>query len=198
MKRPKRPRRLHGRLSGLLMHRLMDLKRKPKLSQSGRFGHVQARQFADFSDSVDDGLPVGEERRRGLLPRSLRVQEGPQRHDQVAFLALFVSEDRTQQPLYQRRPFLKAREPQPRGTLGVPGAKYRRIKSRRGPMKALVAVEHAMLTAAWHMLTTGELYKDPGADYFIQRAPAAVKARAIGQLEALGYQVTIEPLMEAG
>lgn len=36
-------------------------------------------------------------------------------------------------------------------------AKYRRITARRGPSKALVAVEHAMLTAAWHMLTTGEL-----------------------------------------
>jgi hypothetical protein len=43
-----------------------------------------------------------------------------------------------------------------------------------------------------------ELYKDPGPDYFIQRAPAAIKARAIGQLEALGYQVTLQPLQEAG
>ncbi|WP_162943702.1 transposase, partial [Arthrobacter celericrescens] len=61
-------------------------------------------------------------------------------------------------------------------------AKYRRILSRRGPTKALVAVEHAMLTAAWHMLTTGELYKDPGADYFTNRTPARAKARALGQL----------------
>ena len=30
-------------------------------------------------------------------------------------------------------------------------------------MKAIVAVEHAMLTAAWHMLTNGEFYRDPGA-----------------------------------
>ncbi|MEZ2391741.1 hypothetical protein AB6813_19770 [bacterium RCC_150] len=34
---------------------------------------------------------------------------------------------------------------------------------------------------------------DPGADYFTRRAPARAKARAIGQLEALGYQVTITP-----
>jgi transposase len=77
-------------------------------------------------------------------------------------------------------------------------AKYRRIASRRGPIKALVAVEHAMLTAAWHMLTTGELYRDPGADYFTRRAPAKTKARAIGQLESLGYKVTIEPLAATG
>jgi len=75
-------------------------------------------------------------------------------------------------------------------------AKYRRIASRRGKMKAIVALEHAMLTAAWYMLTTGELYLDPGADYFTRRAPAKAKARAIGQLEALGYQVTITPANE--
>jgi transposase len=77
-------------------------------------------------------------------------------------------------------------------------AKYRRIASRRGPVKAVVAVEHAMLTAAWHMLTTGELYRDPGADYFIRHTPAKTKARAIGQLESLGYKVTIEPLTPTG
>lgn len=60
-------------------------------------------------------------------------------------------------------------------------------------MKAIVALEHAMLTAGWYMLTTGELYLDPGADYFTRRAPAKAKARAIGQLEALGYEVTIAP-----
>lgn len=77
-------------------------------------------------------------------------------------------------------------------------AKYRRITARRGPSRALVALEHAMLTAAWHMLTTGELYRDPGADYFAGRAPAKTKARAIGQLESLGYQVILEPLQQAG
>ncbi len=77
-------------------------------------------------------------------------------------------------------------------------AKYGRLAARRGPMKALVAVEHAMLTAAWHMLTTGELYSDPGADYFTRQTPAKTKARAIGQLESLGYQVTLEPLQQTG
>jgi hypothetical protein len=55
-----------------------------------------------------------------------------------------------------------------------------------------------MLTAAWHMLTTGELYRDPGADYFTRRAPAKTKARAIGQLESLGYKVTFEALTATG
>jgi transposase len=55
-----------------------------------------------------------------------------------------------------------------------------------------------MLTSARHKLTTGALYQDPGADYFSLRAPSKTKARAIGQLESLGYKVTIEPLAEAG
>jgi hypothetical protein len=33
-------------------------------------------------------------------------------------------------------------------------------------MKALVAVEHSILTAAWHLLADGECYADPGADHF--------------------------------
>ena len=66
-------------------------------------------------------------------------------------------------------------------------AKYHRIASRRGPMKALVAMEHSMLIAAFNMLTNGEFYRDPGADYFTQRTPAKTKARAISQLEALGH-----------
>lgn len=78
------------------------------------------------------------------------------------------------------------------------GAKYRRIKSRRGPMKALVAVEHSILTAVWHMLTTGEVYRDPGPDYFAKRQPARTRARAVKQLEELGYTVTLEPLTHTG
>lgn len=75
-------------------------------------------------------------------------------------------------------------------------AKYKRIASRRGPMKALVAVEHSILVAAWHMLTNGDFYRDPGADYFSRRIPTKTKARAISQLEALGYRVTIQPLAD--
>lgn len=72
-------------------------------------------------------------------------------------------------------------------------AKYRRISSRRGPLKALVAVEHAILTATWHMLTTGVFYDDPGGDFYTRRNPDKTKQHAIDQLHRLGYTVTIEP-----
>lgn len=72
------------------------------------------------------------------------------------------------------------------------GAKYRRIASRRGPMKANVAVQHAMLIAIWNMGTTGELYNDPGGDYFTRLHPDRTKNRAISQLQAMGYHVTLD------
>lgn len=77
-------------------------------------------------------------------------------------------------------------------------AKYRRIAARRGPMKALVAVEHSILVAVWNMLTNGEFDRDPGVDYYTARQPVRTKARAISQLESLGYRVTLEPLTQAG
>jgi transposase len=76
-------------------------------------------------------------------------------------------------------------------------AKYRRIASRRGPIKALVAVEHAMLIAIWHMLTNGVAYADPGGDFYTRRNPDKTKNRAIDQLRKMGYAVTLSPLQAA-
>jgi transposase len=73
------------------------------------------------------------------------------------------------------------------------GAKYRRIAARRGPAKAIVALEHAMLTAIWTMATTGALYQDPGANFYAELHPDRVKQRAVNQLRTLGYEVTLKP-----
>ena len=77
-------------------------------------------------------------------------------------------------------------------------AKYRRIASRRGPIKAIVAVEHAMLIAIWHMLTNGEFYNDPGGDFYTRLHPDKTKQRALNQLRQMGYTVTLNPLQAAG
>ena len=74
------------------------------------------------------------------------------------------------------------------------GIKYRRIAARRGPAKAIVALEHAMLTAIWTMASTGALYQDPGPNVYAELHPERVKQRAVNQLRALGYQVTLNPL----
>src|SRR5439155_12330777 len=42
------------------------------------------------------------------------------------------------------------------------GALYRRLKARRGPKRAIVAVAHAMLHAIWHMLSRTTPHRDLG------------------------------------
>ncbi len=50
-------------------------------------------------------------------------------------------------------------------------AQYQRLRGRRGHSKAVTAVGHSILTAAWHMLQNGELYRDLGSDYFTRQNP---------------------------
>jgi transposase len=76
-------------------------------------------------------------------------------------------------------------------------AQYQRLKPRRGHKKALGAVKHTILCNVWHMLSTGELYSDLGADYFHKRDPARVTRRLVAQLEALGHSVTLEEAVAA-
>jgi transposase len=73
-------------------------------------------------------------------------------------------------------------------------AQYRRIAPRRGPNKAAVAVAHSMVVTAWHMLTNGEPFVDPGGDYFQRRRdPERESRRLVHDLEELGYTVTLAP-----
>jgi transposase len=73
-------------------------------------------------------------------------------------------------------------------------AQYQRLRGRRGPAKAVTAVGHSILTAAWHMLHNGELYRELGGDYFVRQDPDRATKRLVRQLEALGHRVTLEPL----
>jgi transposase len=76
-------------------------------------------------------------------------------------------------------------------------AQYQRLRPRIGHGRALGAVKHSILCACWHMLTTGELYRDLGGDYFRKRDPERQTKRLVAQLERLGHKVTLEALPEA-
>jgi transposase len=69
-------------------------------------------------------------------------------------------------------------------------ARFRRIRARQGYAKALVATEHSIVTAIWHMLTNGEFYHDLGADHYTRHAPERAVRRKIKDLELAGYTVT--------
>jgi len=73
-------------------------------------------------------------------------------------------------------------------------AQYHRIRGRRGPRKAAVAVGHSILVICWHLLSTGEIYSDLGGDYFDKRRNSASRQRRlVAQLEAMGLDVALTP-----
>jgi transposase len=71
-------------------------------------------------------------------------------------------------------------------------AQYQRLRPRRGHGRALGAVKHSILCACWHMLATGELYREAGGDYYSRRDPERATRRLVTQLERLGHRVTLE------
>jgi len=72
-------------------------------------------------------------------------------------------------------------------------ARFLRLKARRGPKKAVVAVASSMLVAAYHMLKTGAVYQDLGADHFDRLDRHKATDRLVRRLTALGYRVRLEP-----
>lgn len=71
-------------------------------------------------------------------------------------------------------------------------AQFWRLARRIGKKKAAVAVSHSILIIAWHLLTEGCDYDDLGGDYFVKRDADRARQRALAQLEALGYRVTLQ------
>ena len=77
-------------------------------------------------------------------------------------------------------------------------ARYKRLTARRGPIKALVAVEHSIIIAVWHMLSDNVPWHELGGDYFTRRDPERAARRAVSRLNDLGYRVTLDPMEAAG
>jgi transposase len=73
-------------------------------------------------------------------------------------------------------------------------AQFWRLARRIGKKKAAVAVGHSILVIAWHLLANDCDYADLGGDFFVRRDSDRARQRAVGQLQALGYRVTLEPL----
>lgn len=74
------------------------------------------------------------------------------------------------------------------------GARYHRLVPRLGEKKALVAIEHSLLTAVWHMLTDDVSYHDLGGDYFTRLDPERAMRRLTRQANALGFTVRFNPI----
>jgi len=73
-------------------------------------------------------------------------------------------------------------------------AQFLRIKARRGPKKAIMAVAASILTAIYHMLKDGTLYQDLGSNHFQTRSKGQQTQRLVKRLADLGYEVALKPL----
>jgi transposase len=70
-------------------------------------------------------------------------------------------------------------------------AQFLRLKSRRGPKKAILAVASSMLTAAYIMLRDGVEYHDLGPHHFEQRDKERMTKRLLERLRILGVTVQV-------
>ena len=75
-------------------------------------------------------------------------------------------------------------------------ALYRRIAARRGAKRAIMAVAHALLVIAYHMLKRKEDYRELGADHFDRIDMNRTRRSLVRRLERLGHKVTLEPLAQ--
>ena len=71
-------------------------------------------------------------------------------------------------------------------------SQFRRLKGRRGPKKAIIAVAASMLTAVYFMLRDEKDYQDLGGRYLADRDKERVKQRLLQRLQDLGIVVEVK------
>jgi transposase len=68
---------------------------------------------------------------------------------------------------------------------------YQRLAARRGKKRAIIAVAHAMVVSAFHMLSRHEPYQELGSHYFDEQRRHQLVHRLTRRLEHLGYRVSL-------
>jgi len=63
----------------------------------------------------------------------------------------------------------------------------------RGHKQAIVAVAHARLVTAYHLLARQTTHQDLAADYYDRRHTERARRRAVQALERQGSRVILEP-----
>jgi transposase len=72
------------------------------------------------------------------------------------------------------------------------GAQYAQIGRCRGKKKAVLAVGHSILVAAYYILRDGMLYHDLGPEHFDHLATERLTRHYVHRLEQLGHRVTLD------
>ena len=76
-------------------------------------------------------------------------------------------------------------------------ALYQRLAARRGKKRAIIAVAHAIVVSAFHMLSRHEPYRELGPNYFDERWQEHLVDRLSRRIQLLGYRVHFEPVQTA-
>jgi transposase len=71
--------------------------------------------------------------------------------------------------------------------------KFHRLKARMGTKKAAMAVAHKILVAVFHMFQRGATFADLGGDYLDRVNKHSTAKRLVRRLDALGYNVMLQP-----
>lgn len=71
-------------------------------------------------------------------------------------------------------------------------AQFLRLKSRRGPKKAILAVAASMLSDVYYLLRDGVEFHDLGAQYFVHRDKEHLAKRLLRRLHDLGVEVEVK------
>jgi transposase len=71
---------------------------------------------------------------------------------------------------------------------------YHRLAGRRGVKRAIMAVAHRILVAAYYMLREQAPYREPGAPPVDEQRKANLLSRMLKRIEKLGYTVSLEPI----
>ena len=76
-------------------------------------------------------------------------------------------------------------------------ALYARIVARRGAKRAILAVAHALLVIAYHLLQRKTVYQELGPDYFDRINQGRITRRLVQRLQRLGHTVILQPAESA-
>lgn len=75
--------------------------------------------------------------------------------------------------------------------------KFHRLKSRRGYKRALIAIAHKLLIAAYEVLRRRVAFRDLGDGYLDRISKERTTNALVSRLEKLGYKVQLEPVATA-
>lgn len=72
-------------------------------------------------------------------------------------------------------------------------AQFKRLAARRGMKRALMAVAHTMLVIGYHVLKSGQGYRELGGNYLEQINKEQLQRYFLKRLQRLGLQVIVQP-----